>query len=583
MAQEEKIMLRKKSKLLSAVMCVVMAFVAVFSVGAAGCGDSNGEFENVDTSKTQLYIGTYGGGYGTAFLEDLKIRFEEYAKDWEFSDGTKGVQVLYRADKDRYTSNYMKTNIGYETYDMFFLEGSELSTFIDGGKIAEITDVVTDTLDEFGESRSIADKLPLASKNYLNRDGHYYEVPFMDTSLGMVYDAELFEEYMLYIAKDGSPSEKLVLGEESQHSGDADDYSWVGATGERSAGPDGNYETEYDNGLPATLDDFQALLDRIYNEPIKSIIWTDAYAAFLPRAFHVNYHGVTEAGILTTGGGEGTDTRVIRSFGANDTPIVTTEKISLSNIENLAQQAGHYYGLKMFEMIVDSETISDDAWKGLSNSRVQEQYLLSNVKTTETPIAFMIEGSWWESEAETSGIFKRSKDKMDRKIGFFPMPNATLDEYQNRIDGEKGTIVGDKTSIVIRAGLKEEKMELAKSFLKFSLTDESLRRSTVVSGIPAPYDYELQESDLNNLSFFAKSYIQLYQNSNVYNGYYDDVAKNNASVNAINIHLNYYSAKKAGTAGDYLAFQIEFNQLGTSARSFFEGMYNLTVYETNKN
>ena len=90
-------MKKNRFKALSIFMCVFMSFVAM--VSGVGCGGGGGE--EVDESKSQLYVGIYGGGYGTAYMEDLKVRFEEWAKDKEFEPGRKGVQVFYQEDKDK--------------------------------------------------------------------------------------------------------------------------------------------------------------------------------------------------------------------------------------------------------------------------------------------------------------------------------------------------------------------------------------------------------------------------------------------------------------------------------------------------
>ncbi len=615
----------KRNKLLSTVICVVMALVT--SLSMIGCGPRD-EGEKIDHSKTQLYIAAYGGGYGTAYLEDLKTRFEEYTKEMEFEPGTKGVQVIIRPDQEKYTANNMKTALSYDSNEVFYLSGSELSAFISDNALADITDIVKEQdLAEFGEPGvTIESKLGDAHRDYLCRDGRYYELPFVDTSLGVVYNAEVFREKQLYIAKGGSPSEKLLehYNNYIENGGTAENYVmpdintlWDydpeegdyylftgglanGVDGipgnmddqypELSAGPDGKYETTFDNGLPATLEDFEALLTACAQATTDSIIWTqqnaDTYTAFMPRAFYVNYHGMKEAGILNTGAsGDGVSTKVIKQF-VQGQPVISTETIKVTNsghnLEMLAKQAGHYYALDMFEKIVRSDTISSLTWTDLSNTETQANFIISN-KFGNKPIAMMIEGSWWESEAEEADIYKdyaADFSKKSREFGFMAMPEATLEDYMQRIDGSKnGTIIGDSASLFIKAGLGEIKTRLAKLFLKFSLTDESLRRFTITTSMPAPYKYELKESDFADMTPFAKSYIQLYLASDVLPGYISDEAKQDAKFDAINSSLNYYKAMKPDNGGDYDLFVPEVREHGVTARQYFEGMYYRLLFD----
>ena len=595
----------KRNRLLSMVICVVLALVTALSM--VGCGPRD-EGEKIDKTKTQLYIAAYGGGYGTAYLEDLKTRFEEYTKDMKFEPGTTGVQVIIRPDQEKYTATNMKTQLAYDNNEVFYLSGSELSSFVQDGMLTDITDVVKADLSEFGEPGvTIESKLSQNYKDYLMRDGKYYELPFVDTSLGVVYSAEVFKEQGLYIAKGGSPSERLIAHYDNYiaSGGDADayvmpdintlwdydeedgDYYVFTKTGEKSAGPDGDYSTEYDNGLPATIEDFEAFLERCQKTTTDAIIWTgqyeDTYSAFLPRSFYVNYHGVDEAGILNTAGGEGVETRVIESF-ANGQPVITKTSISASkdNLDKLAKQAGHYYALDLLNKILDSGKVSNLTWQGYSNTRTQAEFIISN-KFGNTPIALMIEGSWWESEADSAGIYKdyaADFTKKSRDFGFLPMPEATHDDYLLRVKGEKkGTIIGDGASLFIKSGLSEIKTNLAKLFLKFSLTEESLRRFTVKTSMPAPYSYELKSEDYADMTPFAKSYIQLYLASDRLPAYAFDQAKNSAKIEAISSSLNYYKAMKPNNGGDYELVVTELYQKETTARQYFEGMYHRVLFD----
>ena len=82
------------------IACTTLSLMLGFgTVMTTGCGPTD-EGPNVDDTKTQLYVGVYDGGFGESFLYDFKARFEEEYKDYQFSDGTVGVQVMIRSEKN---------------------------------------------------------------------------------------------------------------------------------------------------------------------------------------------------------------------------------------------------------------------------------------------------------------------------------------------------------------------------------------------------------------------------------------------------------------------------------------------------
>ena len=568
-----------KRKLFSLVLVCIFTFI--FSVNAVGCGLGQRGGEEIDTNKTQLYIGIYGGGFGTKYMDDLEERFEKYAENMVFEDGRKGVQIIYQEDKDKYQAFTFVDNIMYDTNELYYLSGSGLDDFLMNDSILDITDIVTEPLTKFGETKSIADKINPALQGYLNRGGKYYQLPFIESSTGMIYDMDVFEENDLYLAKNGAPSEALQAG------GSFNGYIWVGAAedGARSAGPDGNYATEYDNGLPATLEEFEMLITRMGQRGVDSVIWTgqyaDAYTPFLPKAFQVNHHGKDEANILMDGGGEnGRQTEIITGFDSNGQPNVekVTVGVSLDNVELVAKQEGYYYGLKMFEIMLNSETVSNYSFEQLSHVETQEKFLVSNHRFGERPIAFMIDGAWWESEADASGTFADNLSefglgKLDRRFGFFPMPNATDSDYQARINGKKGTIIGGSSSVVVNKNVAEEKKALIKEFIQFSLTDESLRRFTINTSLPAPYIYNMEASDQSSMTKFTQNYFELYKNSEIYYELPSKVAVTNETMMEVSESLiNMFAYKELGGAR-YGLFPIEVEYNGVTAEDYFKGLY----------
>lgn len=565
-------MAKKRAKAFAIILGAIMTAASVF--GGVGCKPPN--VIKVDKNKTQLYIGTYGGGFGTAFLEDLKIRFEEKMINESYEEGKMGVQVFYQEDKDKYNASNLKDTISYDTNELYFLNGDELNDFLSGNKIREITNAVTTPLTEYGEEDSIVDKMRAEQVAHHNRDGKYYSIPFAESTLGVIYDVDVFEQYKLYLAKNGAPSEVLQQG------GKFEGYQWVGADGERSAGPDGKYETEYDNGLPATLEEFEELIDRMDKRGVNSIVWTgqyaDTYTSFLPRAFHVNYHGAEQSKILVDG--QARETTLVKSF-ENGKPITETVSVGLSNIKELARQAGYYYGLKMFEIMLTSDTVSDYAFQDLSHVRTQEKFLISNFRNGETPIAFMIDGAWWENEADSAGTFTdnitefgNDASRQNRRFGLLSMPNATTEDLQARIAGKKGAITGGGGSIVVNANVPEAKMELIEDFIRFAMTNESLNRFMVNTSLPTPYKMELEDEYESKMTYFAKNYYEIYKNSEVF---YADHEPHNFTVTSEFLNVKdivmYQSSNDPKEGNKYGLFPTEVEYNKVTAKDYFEGIY----------
>ena len=59
-------------KLLGIVGAIILTLTAGISLVACG-----GEIEKIDSSRTQLYVGTYDGAYGTGWPYRAKEKFEE--------------------------------------------------------------------------------------------------------------------------------------------------------------------------------------------------------------------------------------------------------------------------------------------------------------------------------------------------------------------------------------------------------------------------------------------------------------------------------------------------------------------------
>ena len=83
-------------------LAVTIACLLSFSV--AGCRNvtnPNDPFANeqVDNTRTQIYVFNFNGGYGADWLNSVKQRYEELHKDDVYEEGKKGVQIMVSNQK----------------------------------------------------------------------------------------------------------------------------------------------------------------------------------------------------------------------------------------------------------------------------------------------------------------------------------------------------------------------------------------------------------------------------------------------------------------------------------------------------
>ena len=140
-------------KLSSFVLSLMLIVVAMFN--AVACVPNGG----VDNSKTTiLNVYNYGGGFGNAWIESLVDRFEADFAEHEFEPGKKGVKVEVSYQK---TNGMDEVNAssgsGVDVY--FCQEINYYDAAVVKGAFLDITDIVTEPLTKYNESKSIKDKL----------------------------------------------------------------------------------------------------------------------------------------------------------------------------------------------------------------------------------------------------------------------------------------------------------------------------------------------------------------------------------------------------------------------------------------
>lgn len=306
----------------------ITALAAVLAFCATGCSKFGDGFE-IDNTKTQITVSNYDGGIGTQWVREAASRFEKKYADHQFEEGKKGVQISFIEQETKGVS----LQIAAESAHVIFQEDVPIYQW--KNYFEDISDIVTETLSAYGESKSIADKLNANTSTVLGfgESGKYYMLPHYQGFNGIQYDVTYFDDNELYFAKDGG---------------------WTNLAGQRSAGPDGTGGND-DDGLPSTHEEFVLLMDRIVSKGGAPLLWTggfgDSYFNKLVEAFSDAYVGKENAELFYTFDSKGREVEVVTGFDG-DTPIIEKVAINEKNGYYVYQMAGRYYALKMAETVL---------------------------------------------------------------------------------------------------------------------------------------------------------------------------------------------------------------------------------------
>lgn len=501
-------MKNNKTKLIIAiVLAVVIAAVAVLAI--VNCKPKSG-IEEVE-GKTNIRVSTYNGGLGKEWLEIAAKKFEEKYAETEFESGKKGVAV-HVTDCENASileSQSLKDNV-------YFTELFDYYTWVNLGKVADITDVVTGSLNEkFGEDDTIENKLDKQFKDFMTaKDGKYYAIPFYDGFTGFVYDVDWFVEKG-YFFKDGG--------------------GFTGDTTKLSAGPDGEKGT-IDDGMPATYDEFAQLLERIRSDGGMPLLCGESnamdYWIKLATSYWSNYEG--KESMLKNWTLEGTFDMVTSVSG----DIVTTQKYTIDNtdatttaksVKNLQKQPGKYYALKFID-----DVLCDNPRNYTSMNYLNAQSALIQTgigQTGANSYSMILDGIWWENEADLNDAFTTAATldlnydptsgeyKQTRNFKMMPIPRAPGQSTENY----KQTLYSDNQAFCfISSDTTGAKLDVAKLFLQFVHTDEQLSAFTAKTSITRCLNYEITDADIETMTCFGKYMVEMKKNSDIVYPYSDN-------------------------------------------------------------
>ncbi len=494
-------------------LALFFAVVMVFAMAACGTGGGttggnkeDPSKEQVDESRTQLYVFNFAGGYGVDWLVAAKERFEELHKDDVLEEGKKGVQIVIRNKKTQGVE--LDAQILDNQEEIYFAEHVSYYALKNQGVLADISDAVTGDLSAYGDAAgsTIEGKLSQAQKDYFNIDGAYYGVPHYAGYSGLTYNVDLFNEKGYYFKDNyGTPAE-------------IEDYFIYSSDDTKSTGPDGKLGTD-DDGLPATYEEFFILCKYIQQSGDTPIIWNGAghttYVNNLIDALSADHEGYEQKMLNYTLSGTATTLGTIK----DGKFVLDSEPTDIAaNPLEIFRQEGKYNGLKFVQQIIENEYYYQSSAggsfnSGLSHLDAQDNFLISGIEGAS--IAMLCEGIWWESEAtdtfnEMENSIGSEYGKTQRNFALMPMPKADKDHLG------KSTLLDNIYSVCfMKANVAEYKRDIAIEFIKFVNSDESLKEFSIITNTPKALNYTMTDEEMSQMSPFGRSVMKLKQVSDI--------------------------------------------------------------------
>ena len=546
-----------KQKLKKALACMLAMLSVGSTFAVAGCGSQELVGEQIDHTKTQLYVFNFNGGFGSEWLSYVKERYEELHKNDEWEEGKKGVQIYVTSTKAN--AEGMAGTILSGRDEVFFQEYAYYYQLKNMGVLGDITPAVTSVIE--GENKTVASKLTPQLQDYYGiqeSDGvHYYGIPHYTAYNGIMYNIDLFEKRGYYFVDEpvGTAIEDLFV---------------YYPTDKRSAGPDGKYDT-YDDGLPATYDEFFTLCEYISQTGDSiPLLWSGQaagdYLDNLTRALIADYEGAEQFQLNfdIDGVAKNLGTIVDGKFVLDETPTTITK----DNGYELGRQAGKYYAAQFMQRVWQTKKYQAPRAGNSTHSHLdaQDDFLYAGIDGETPETAMLIEGIWWYEEAQQSFTdmevaYGKQYSKANRNFGLMPLPKATKEKV-----GEPQTLTDFIFSMCfMKANVAEWKKPLAWDFIKFCHTDESLVEFTQVTNTPKTYNYTMTDEEKAEMAPFGRSVFALKESA-------DFVAPYSSKQIYINNQM-YFSKILTSTVDNVTSsFASNFLRKGTAA-SYFEGVY----------
>ena len=484
------------------IACAAIAAAMLFTMTA--CGSMGGEIiDKVDKTKIQLNVFSYNGGVGSEWLDKVIARFEADYKDAKFSNGRTGVEVVPDKTKSDVFGN-MTTNNNH----VIFSEVGNYSQLVTQKSILDISDIMDKPLNELTKT---SDTKTLKSKMYDEtidfysfNGGKIYALPHYSFFSTLTYNKQLMIDKNLYFAKDYNVN------------GDLDSKFIHAAAEDKSCGPDGKYGTD-DDGLPATYTELFELFRMMKNRNVTPITWaggemvSGGYVNYLLNNVYLSLAGKDQARFNYTFDSKDKTITIVEKFEGGKA-VTKQEKITAENYKKLNSELAKYQAIKVVDTILDNALWQSGDCDSTTTTMLSTQQNYIESYNRGAPVAMIVEGSYWYNEADDAEYIEDTRNRytdFDAKNDYqiLPLPRVYEGTYADVVDKNVGKAVyADQADSlgVINANIagNNELVELAKTFLAYCYTDESLKEFTETTRVTRSLKYDV---DVNKLDDWGKA------------------------------------------------------------------------------
>ena len=521
---------KKVQKIAALSLAGLLGCSSLVACGGGGGGNSSSSASKGTT--TTLKIKVFNGGLGYAWLQELANNFMDTFKDVSFEKGKKGVSIEFTADKE-FSSLHTKMATGADAHDIYYTSDCNFYNFMNESVAYDVTDIMTaDVYNADGEvqlnaakdgwkkqSKSIADRITVEhTATRLNvgtkAKPQYYALPFDDSTAGIIVDWDLF----------------VANG-------------WNNGSGI--------------DGMPGTMQEFYDLLDTIRAADCSAFIYGTG----------VQYSRVIQDAVIAQVDGSETYYDLFSDYTGEydfngDGTIADDEKITPATAYKIMDTKGYKAAVematKMFSKNEAGKAYYDQAVANGVEFGVAQMNFVSSIMSN-MPIAMIIEGEWWENEARAT--FNSMGDIMpeyaygEREFRMMPIPtfDSTNEDQKYTLGSWTGgacTIVNEKT-----VGKNEALQKLVEVWLQYQYSSEGLKCFSRHSGSTLPFNYEMTDAEMQELTPFARNMFALRRDSRV------EVIYNGVSIQTTEIRngaaqLNFATEVSTGRYGGNTLFNL---------------------------
>lgn len=563
-------------KLISVLLCLCLSFALV------ACNPN----EEGDTVEIQVITGV-DSGLGLQWAEVMKEKVEDKLKDNVYGDKT-GVTWV-NIPQDGNVGNFSTDN-----YHIYFINGGNIQQGMANDAYLELTDLYyAENEIRDGEPISLHDKIfdeMRVSYGVKQSDGtwDYYGLPYQEYYHGLSYNRTLWDKYGLYFVTEDCPTALEIKTDDFGKSFFIADYSGDGmdpdARNYFTPGPDGDMETEYDNGLPSSWYELITLCD--YMSSILGI------SPFALSGEYLNYGNSMLEGIYESLLGQ-TRTETTRTLsgeldvvvGYEDAPLFpVSSEHPLYNIKKpkvqritITEDSGYYtswtvekYFTTLLVQIIENYSWWANTVEDVKSHLATQKEFLYGVYRDTNEIAMLTEYSYWQNES----IIRSNFDEVlynsnglygtidDLNISWMPLP-VNIEHQVNGVDedialscvskvgnlditentaGEQPTLitqVGSLNTVVavnafnVIKGSKE--YDAVMDALAVVYSDECMSACTAASGQFWTLDYSLTDDDRITATQFYEDIDTMRKNGRVFYQISDSEAYN-ANMKTMFIH-----------------------------------------------